>query len=70
MDAKQREKSMQTANQTSIYTTMIIGVLIGSVGAYLRYAKDSVTLSIVSWLILFIGAIIACKAVFKILNAK
>ncbi len=70
MDAKQRKKSMQKANQTSIYNTMIIGILIGIIGAYLRYAKDSVTLSIVSWLILFIGAIIACKAVFKILNAQ
>ncbi|MBC7616798.1 MAG: hypothetical protein H7202_12105, partial [Pedobacter sp.] len=53
-----------------IYWLILGGVLIGMVGVYLRFAFNSTTLSIVSWVILLIGAIVACKGVFKILGAK
>lgn len=62
-------KSMENANQPSIYTLMIVGVLISMLGVYLRFAFDSNMLSLVSWIILFIGAFVCCKAVFKILGA-
>lgn len=68
--SEEREHSMEAANQPSIYWLIIVGVLIGIVGVYLRFAFDSTTLSIVSWVILLIGSIIACKGVFKILDAK
>ncbi|TKC60140.1 hypothetical protein FBD94_14590 [Pedobacter hiemivivus] len=61
--------SMKRANDTSIYKLIILGVLIGIVGVYLRFAGDSTTLSIVSWAILAVGTIVACKGVFKILDA-
>ncbi|MNJ91481.1 hypothetical protein D3C87_91330 [compost metagenome] len=61
--------SMKRANETSIYTMIILGVLIGIVGVYLRFAGDSTTLSIVSWAILAVGTVVACKGVFKILAA-
>jgi uncharacterized membrane protein HdeD (DUF308 family) len=67
---QEREHSMETANQSSIYWLILVGVLVGIVGVYLRFAGDSTTLSIVSWVILLIGTIIACKGVFKILDAK
>ncbi|WP_235884482.1 hypothetical protein [Pedobacter hiemivivus] len=60
---------MKRANDTSIYKLIILGVLIGIVGVYLRFAGDSTTLSIVSWAILAVGTIVACKGVFKILDA-
>ncbi|MEJ7557397.1 MAG: hypothetical protein WKF66_03745 [Pedobacter sp.] len=63
------EESMKRANETSIYTLIVAGVLVSIVGVYLRFAFDSTTLSIVSWVILFVGAFIACKGVFKILAA-
>lgn len=62
-------ESMKTANQTSIYTLLIVGIIVSMVGVYLRFAFDSSTLSLISWIILFLGAIICCKAVFKILAA-
>lgn len=65
----QNTESMKKANDSSIYKLMTIGILIGILGVYLRFAYDSTTLSIVSWVILLIGTIIACKAVFKILDA-
>lgn len=68
--SEEREKSMQSANETSIYKLILVGVLICMVGVYLRFAFDSTMLSIVSWLILTIGTVVCCKAVFKILNAK
>ena len=68
--SEEREHSMRTANDNGIYKLMLVGILIGTVGVYLRFAFDSTVLSIVSWAILLIGTIIAFKAVFKILNAK
>lgn len=66
---KHNTESMKRANETSIYTLITVGVLVSILGVYLRFAADSTTLSIVSWVILFIGSFIACKGVFKILGA-
>ena len=67
---EEREKSMEAANQSPIYMLMMVGVVVSMVGVFLRFAFDSTMLSIVSWVILFIGSFICCKAVFKILDAK
>jgi uncharacterized membrane protein len=66
---KHNTESMKRANDTSIYKLIVVGILIGILGVYLRFAGDSTTLSIVSWVILLIGAVVACKGVFKILDA-
>lgn len=68
--SEEREHSMETANETGIYKLMLVGIVISIIGVYLRFAFDSTILSIVSWAILFVGSFIACKAVFKILDAK
>lgn len=68
--SEEREKSMETANQTPIYMLIAVGVIVSMIGVFLRFAFDSTILSIVSWVILFIGSFICCKAVFKILDAK
>ncbi len=68
--SEEREKSMSTANDTAIYRSTAIGVILCVLGVFLRFAYDSMTLSIVSWGILLVGTILSCKAVFKILNAK
>jgi divalent metal cation (Fe/Co/Zn/Cd) transporter len=67
---EEREKSMEAANQSPIYMLIMVGVVVSMVGVFLRFAFDSTILSIVSWVILFIGSFICCKAVFKILDAK
>ncbi|MEJ5994738.1 hypothetical protein WG904_09955 [Pedobacter sp. Du54] len=67
---QEREKSMASANNTSHYMLILWGVLIGIVGVYARFAFDSTALSIASWAILLVGSIIACKGVFKIMEAK
>lgn len=66
---KHNTESMKRANEVSIYKLMTVGILISMVGVYLRFAFDSTTLSIVSWAILLVGSVIACKGVFKILGA-
>lgn len=66
---KHNTDSMKRANDVSIYKLMTVGILVSILGVYLRFAGDSTTLSIVSWVILFVGAFIACKGVFKILAA-
>jgi len=62
-------KSMQNANQPSIYQLLVVGIVLSMIGVFLRFAGDSMILSIVSWAILFIGAFVCCKAVFKILGS-
>ncbi|TKC07412.1 hypothetical protein [Pedobacter frigoris] len=66
---KHNTESMKRANEVSIYKLMTVGILVSILGVYLRFAADSAMLSIVSWVILLIGSIIACKGVFKILAA-
>lgn len=66
---KHNTKSMQNANETSIYVQIIVGVIVCMVGVFLRFAMDSTTLSLISWIILFVGAIISIRAVFRILGA-
>jgi len=68
-EVKHYTESMETANQPGIYKLIIVGVLISILGTYLRFAHDSWQMSLVSWIILFIGAIVAIKGVFKILGA-
>ncbi|TDQ06664.1 hypothetical protein [Pedobacter metabolipauper] len=66
---KHNTESMKTANETGIYKLITVGILVAMLGVYLRFAADNSILSIVSWVILFLGAFIACKGVFKILGA-
>lgn len=66
---KHNTKSMQNANETSIYKLLVVGIVVSIVGVYLRFAGDSMILSLVSWIILFLGAFICIKAVFKILGS-
>jgi len=68
--SEERDHSMATANTPSSYWTILMGTVIGIVGVFLRFAYDSTTLSLISWAILAVGTVIACKGVFKILNAK
>lgn len=68
-DVKYETESMKTANDSSIYVWLIIGTIIGLFGAFFRFAHDSFTISLISWIFLFIGAAIAIRSVFKILNA-
>lgn len=68
--AEEREQSMERVNQPGIYKTLLVGIIIGIVGVYLRFAIDAVWLSVLSWVILLVGTIIACKAVFKMMDTK
>ena len=70
MNQSEREESMKAANETSIYKLLLVGIIISMIGVYARFAFDSTALSIASWVVLFIGAWICCKAVFKMLNTK
>lgn len=70
MDAKERENSMKTANDLAIYSSLALWAVVTVVGVFLRFAFDSLTLSLVSWAILAFGFVMCCVTAFKILNAK
>lgn len=64
----EREESIKRSNDPAIYKLLVVGIVICMVGTYGRFAFDSMILSIVSWIILFVGAWVCCKAVFKMLQ--
>ncbi|WP_316822280.1 hypothetical protein [Pedobacter gandavensis] len=66
---KHNTPSMKRANETSIYKLMAVGIVISVLGVFMRFAGDSLALSLTAWAVLFIGSFIACKGVFKILAA-
>jgi len=66
---KHNTESMKRANDESIYKLLVVGVVVTMIGVFLRFAYDSNILSIICWAILFLGAFICCKAVFKILGS-
>jgi len=61
--------SMKIANDEGIYKLLLVGIILGVIGVFLRFAGDSDMLSLISWIILFVGAAFCFKGVFKILGA-
>ncbi|HEY9534574.1 MAG TPA: hypothetical protein VIQ77_08565 [Mucilaginibacter sp.] len=59
--------SMQEANSERHYILLVIAIVIGLVGVYLRFA-DFKHASIVANIIMAIGAGVALKAIFNIVD--
>jgi uncharacterized Tic20 family protein len=57
----------ENANKESHYILIVVALIIGLVGIYLRFA-DFRYVNIVSNIILIIGVLVALKAVFAILK--
>ncbi|RWY47869.1 hypothetical protein [Mucilaginibacter gilvus] len=60
-------QSMENANKEGHYKFLILTIIIGLVGCYLRFAEFPHA-TLVSNLILLFASIIALRAVFKILD--
>lgn len=56
------------ANETSHYVVLIIAIIIGVVGTFIRFVQDTVLFSSIGNILLVIGTIIAIRIVFKILK--
>ena len=61
-------KTENNANETHHYVTLAVAVAIGMLGTFLRYVYDSTLLSAISWVLLAIGSLIACRVVFRIMK--
>lgn len=61
-------KTDNNANQTGYYLTLVVAVILGLAGTFLRFLQDSFTLSMISNLLLLIGWIIVFRTVFKIMK--
>jgi hypothetical protein len=59
--------SAENANKESHYILIVVAIIIGLVGVYLRFA-DFRYVNIVANIILIIGVLVALKAVFSILK--
>lgn len=58
----------EEANSERHYLLLVVAIVIGIVGVYLRFAADFRHVNIVANIILVIGVIIAMKAVYDILE--
>jgi uncharacterized membrane protein YsdA (DUF1294 family) len=59
--------SMENANSIRHYTLLVIAIIIGLVGVYLRFADFKYSTA-VSNVILIVGVVISLKAVFTIMK--
>jgi len=60
--------STEHANDERHYILLVVAIIIGIVGVYLRFVGDAAIYSWVANVILIIGVAIAMKAVFTILE--
>jgi uncharacterized membrane protein YtjA (UPF0391 family) len=58
----------QNANETRHYVFLVVAIVIGLVGVYLRFAGNSPTLSAVSNVIMVIAVILSLRTVFAIMK--
>jgi hypothetical protein len=61
-------KETQEANNPSHYAVLVVAIIIGLVGVYLRFAGNSFAINAASNVILVVGIIIALRSVFKIMK--
>lgn len=61
-------KTDNNANQTQYYFTLVVAVILGLAGTFLRFLQDSFMLSMVSNVLLLVGWIIVFRTVFKIIK--
>ena len=59
--------SVENANAEGHYKLMVLAIVIGTIGVYLRFADFHYS-SIVSNIILIIGVLLALKSIFAILE--
>jgi hypothetical protein len=67
-DTYNKSEHANNANETSHYVLMTVGIAVGLVGVFLRFAGTWSFVDILSNIILVIGVIICLKAVFNILK--
>jgi hypothetical protein len=58
----------ENANDTRYYTVLILGIIIGLLGVYLRFWADGVLISWISNSLLVVGVVIAFSRVFAIMK--
>lgn len=68
LEKRPARKTENNANETRHYVTLAVAVAIGMVGTFLRFAQDSTLLSVISWVLLAIGWLIAFRVVFRIMK--
>lgn len=56
------------ANETKYYITLVVAIIFGLAGTFVRFIQDSFLFTSIGNVLLIIGAVIAISTVFKILK--
>jgi F0F1-type ATP synthase assembly protein I len=67
-DTSNNNNSTAEANNSSHYTTITVGIVIGLIGIFLRFTGTWPMISIVSNIIWVVGIVICLRSVLKILK--
>ena len=68
MEETYKNKRTEESNNPAHYNLIIIGIVIGLVGIFLRFAGSWMFIDAISNILLLIGVIISLKAVLRILK--
>ncbi len=68
MEGTYKNKRTEESNDPAHYNLIVIGIVIGIIGIFLRFAGSWMLIDAISNILLVIGVVVSLKAVLKILK--
>ncbi|MEJ7778284.1 MAG: hypothetical protein WKF68_01740 [Daejeonella sp.] len=68
MEGTYKNKRTEESNDPAHYKLIVIGIIIGMVGVFLRFAGSWMLIDAISNILLVIGVVVSLKAVMRILK--
>lgn len=65
---KTQRTNDNNANETKHYVTLVVAIIFGVAGTFVRFVEDSFLFTSIGNVLLIIGSIIAINVVFKIMK--
>jgi hypothetical protein len=65
---KTQRTNDNNANETKYYITLVVAIIFGIAGTFVRFIQDSFLFTSIGNVLLIIGSVIAISTVFKIMK--
>lgn len=65
---KTQRTNDNNANETKHYVTLVVAIIFGVAGTFVRFVEDSFLFTSIGNVLLIIGSVIAISTVFKIMK--
>lgn len=67
-ERKTQRTNDNNANETQYYITLVVAIVFGVAGTFVRFIQDSFLFTSIGNVLLIIGSVIAISTVFKIMK--